>query len=209
MAQTVILDFDMTLVDSIRAITRGLNKIAERFGLRHVNAGDTRRVISLPAKSFWSALWGRYEEEWSRYFLAEVSKEEKNYLEITPGAKELLRDLKAAGIQVALATNRDDAWRALASIDLAGYFDTAVGSLDVPRGKPAPDMLLLVMEQLRAEPGRCIYIGDSAFDMEAAAAAGIRAIGLTQGGLDRAALLAAGAWQVRDKLAESRDLLGI
>jgi HAD superfamily hydrolase (TIGR01509 family) len=209
MAQTLILDFDMTLVDSVKAITRGLNKIAARFDLRPVDESDTHRVMSLPTKEFWSTLWGTYDERWSEYFIAEVSKEEKNYLEIAPGAEDFLKDLKAAGIQLALATNRDDAWKALASAGLANYFDTAAGCLDVQHAKPAPDMLLLVMEQLQAVPSRTIYIGDAVFDMTAAVAAGIRAIGLTQGGVDRETLLAAGAWQVRDTLTESRSLLGL
>ncbi|UQZ91071.1 hypothetical protein C4J81_18340 [Deltaproteobacteria bacterium Smac51] len=209
MPQTVILDYDMTLVDSIRAITRGLNKIAERFDLRPVDENDTRGVMSLEAKAFWSTLWGRYDEEWSRYFIAEVSKQEKNYLEISPGAEELLTDLKASGVQLALATNRDNAWHALASIDLARYFDTAVGCLDVMRGKPAPDMILMVLDQLNADPCQTVYVGDAVFDMEAARAAGVRAIGLTQGGVSREALFAAGAWQVRENLLESRQLLGL
>lgn len=209
MAQTVILDFDMTLVNSIRAITRGLNKIAERFGLSPVDESDTHKVMSLPTPAFWSTLWGCYDAEWSRYFVDVVSKEEKNYLEISPGAMEFLADLKRAGFQLALATNRDDAWKALASTGMASYFDTAVGCLDVPRGKPAPDMLLLAMEHLKATPSRTVYIGDAVFDMNAAVAAGIRGIGLTQGGLNRETLMAAGAWQVRDTLAEARPLLGL
>lgn len=209
MAQTVIFDFDMTLVDSIRAITRGLNKIAARFNLPPVDESDTHRVMSLATVDFWTALWGRYDEEWSRYFVAEVAQDEKKHLEMAPGTEDFLKDLKAAGMQLALATNRDDAWQALGSAGLAAYFDTAVGCQDVPRPKPAPDMLLLVMEQLKAEPGRTIYIGDAVFDMKAAGAAGIRAIGLTQGGVDRETLLAAGAWQVRDTLLEARPLLGL
>lgn len=199
----------MTLVDSVRAITRGLNKIAERFGLRIVDENDTRRAMSLEATDLWSAVWGHYDERWGEYFLAEVAKDEKNYLEIVPGAEELLMDVKAAGMQVALATNRDDAWKALAAINLANYFDAAVGCLDVPRGKPAPDMLFLVMEQLKAVPEHCVFIGDSLFDMRAARDAGIRAIGLTQSGETREDLIAAGAWQVRDRLSETRALLGL
>lgn len=209
MAQTVILDFDMTLVDSVRAITCGLNKIAEHFGLRIVDEDDTRRAMSLEATDLWSAVWGTYDERWSEYFLSEVSGDERNYLEIVPGAEELLMDLKAAGKQVALATNRDDAWKALAAINLANYFDAAVGCMDVPHGKPAPDMLFLVMEQLKTAPERCVFIGDSLFDMRAARAAGIVAIGLTQSGETRDDLIAAGAWQVRDRLTETRPLLGL
>ena len=207
MVRTVIFDFDMTLVDSIYAITRGLNKMAEHFNLRRVDESDTRRVISLEAKEFWKALWGREDPAWRDYFVTAVAGQEKNYLEVAPGAVDLLRRLKDEGFGVGLATNRDNAWYALGAIGLAKYFDTAVGSRDVPRGKPSPDMILMAMEQMGASPGQTIYVGDSPYDMQAASKAGIRAVGVLEGGTSRADLLAAGAWQVRPTLSDLDDIL--
>ncbi len=210
MTQTIIFDFDMTLVDSIQAITRGLGKIAARFNLRPVGEDEVRKVISLESKAFWSALWGRYDEAWSRYFVDEVSREEKIYLEVVPGAEELLADLKKAGNRLALATNRDDAWQALYDAKLDAYFEAAAGCMDVPCGKPAPDMIFLLLEQMGADPDGAVFIGDSTSDMEAAKEAGVRGIGLVWGaGEDREKLLRAGAWRVADKLAELRPLLGL
>ncbi len=207
MLRTVIFDFDMTLVDSICAITRGLNQMADHFGLTRVNENDTRRVMSLEAREFWSTLWGHHDDAWQEFFLREVAKNEKNYLEITPGAVELLEKMKTAGLGLGLATNRTNAWSALTSIGLASYFDAAVGSGDVTRGKPAPDMLLLALDRLGADAAHTIYIGDAVFDMEAAARAGIRGVGLVEGGTSREDLLKAGAWQVRDNLRDLDDLL--
>ena len=207
MVRTIIFDFDMTLVDSIYAITRGLNKMAEHFNLRQVDENDTRRVMSLEAKDFWKTLWGYDDPAWRDYFVKAVAGQEKNYLEVSPGAVELLRRLRNKGFGVGLATNRDNAWYALASIGLAKYFDTAVGSRDVSRGKPSPDMLLLAMNQMGADPGQTVYIGDSPYDMEAASKAGVRAVGVLEGGTSREDLLAAGAWQVRPTLNDLDDIL--
>lgn len=207
MVRTVIFDFDMTLVDSIYAITRGLNKMAEHFNLRPVDENDTRRVMSLEAKDFWKALWGYDDPSWRDFFMKSVAGQEKNYLEITPGAVELLNRLRNSGFGLGLATNRDNAWYALASIGLAKYFDTAVGSRDVPHGKPAPDMLFMAMNQMGADPGQTVYIGDSPYDMQAAAKAGVRAVGVLEGGTSREELLAAGAWQVRPTLNDLNDIL--
>jgi haloacid dehalogenase superfamily, subfamily IA, variant 3 with third motif having DD or ED/haloacid dehalogenase superfamily, subfamily IA, variant 1 with third motif having Dx(3-4)D or Dx(3-4)E len=206
MVRTVIFDFDMTLVDSIYAITRGLNKMARHFNLPAVVESDTRRVMSFPAKDFWRNLWGYHDEAWNEYFVNEVASQEKNYLELTPGALETLKKLKRQGLSLALATNRDNAWAALASMGLARYFDTAVGSADVAQGKPAPDMILMAMGQLNADPGRTLYVGDAVFDMEAANRAGIRAVGVLEGGTSRAELIRAGAWQVRENLGDLDDI---
>jgi HAD superfamily hydrolase (TIGR01509 family) len=203
MLRTVIIDFDLTLVDSIDAITRGLNQMADHFGLRRVDANDTRRVMSLAVREFWSTLWGDYDDAWEEFFLREVDRNESQYLVIYPGVVEFLEKAKAAGLSLGLATNRGNAWSALTAVGLAAYFDAAVGSGDVARGKPAPNMLLMALNRLGADAASTIYVGDAVFDMEAAARAGIRGVGLTEGGTSREDLSKAGAWQVRDKF---RDL---
>lgn len=206
MVKAVIFDFDMTLVDSIYAITLGLNKMAHHFNLPKVDESDTRRVISYPAKEFWLKLWGYHNEEWNAYFLSEVASHESNYLELTPGALKTLKKLKRKGLSLAMVTNRDNAWGALASMGLASYFDTAVGSRDVANGKPAPDMLKVAMSQMNAEPGQTLYIGDSVFDMQAANRAGVRAVGMLLGGTSKEELIKAGAWLVRDTLNDLDDI---
>lgn len=209
MVKTVIFDFDMTLVDSIYAITRGLNKMARHFNLPLVVESDTRRVMSYQANDFWRNLWGYHDEAWNDYFIQEVARQESNYLELTPGALETLKKLKRQGLSLALATNRDNAWAALASMGLARYFDTAIGSRDVAQGKPAPDMILMAMGQLNADPGHTLYVGDAVFDMEAANRAGIRAVGVLEGGTSREELMRAGAWQVRDTLNDLDDIWSV
>ncbi|MDR0881665.1 MAG: HAD family hydrolase [Candidatus Adiutrix sp.] len=209
MIQTVIFDFDLTLVDSVYAITCGLNKMARHFNLPPVDEDDTRRVMSLEAKDFWFNLWGCYDEAWKDFFIHEVSANEGEHLQLTPGALKLVRRLKSEGLGLALATNRDNAWAALASIGLAQYFDTAVGVADVARGKPAPDMLLMVMDQMQTDPGHSLYIGDAISDMEAAARAGIRGVGILEGGQSREDLIRAGAWQVRENLNDLDDILDL
>lgn len=207
MVQAVIFDFDMTLVDSVYAITRGLNKMADHFNLSKVDENDTRRVMSLSAKDFWRTLWGYHDEAWTDYFLKVVAIEEGSYLEPAPGAEELLKQLKSEGKSLGLATNRGDAWGPLASLGLGPYFDTAVCANDVVNSKPAPDMLLMVMEQMQVDPADTVFVGDSISDMEAAARAGLRGLGLTDGGTSKEDLLKAGAWLVRRNLDELREFL--
>ena len=65
MFQTIIFDFDLTLVNSLYAITKGLNNMAVRFGLPLVNEIDTRRVMSSEAKDFWRNVRGYPDEAWN------------------------------------------------------------------------------------------------------------------------------------------------
>jgi HAD superfamily hydrolase (TIGR01509 family) len=205
--KNIIFDFDLTLADSLPSITLGLRQVARHFGLPKPGEEEIRQLLHLEAKDFWTKLWGRPEPAWNSYFLAEMPQMEKQYLQLIPGARELLQKLKKRGRSLALATNRDNPWAALTATGLAGYFDTAVGARDVARGKPAPDMILLAARQLEADPDQTVYIGDSTSDMAAAAAAGLRGVGLLAGSSSQADLIAAGAWQVCPALDDLANLL--
>ena len=73
----------------------------------------------------------------------------------------------------------------LAATGLAGLFDTIVTWSDVPagRGKPAPDIYLLVAHRLGVAPGRCLVYEDADAGIAAALAAGMHAYHVRTGEL--------------------------
>jgi phosphoglycolate phosphatase len=98
-----------------------------------------------------------------------------------PGARALLATLRAAGLTTGLLTNRRRAlfMHELAKVDgsgWAGLFDVVVCGDDVPRRKPAPDMVLRALAELgqRVAP-EAWFVGDSPTDTAAAKRAGITA----------------------------------
>jgi HAD superfamily hydrolase (TIGR01509 family) len=88
----------------------------------------------------------------------------------------LFRALRSAGIPVAVASgSAKSSWLPL----LARYgleVDAAVGPEDVDRGKPSPDLFLCAAEKLGVSPERCVVIEDSEAGIEAAGAAGMKAL---------------------------------
>jgi HAD superfamily hydrolase (TIGR01509 family) len=110
------------------------------------------------------------------------------------GAKDLLA---SSARQQDLAANR----RALAA---DAFIHAATSSDDANRSKPAPDILVAALEAVSVPAERAVYVGDAVWDMKAAAALGMPAIGLTCGGRSAAELLEAGAAEV---YAGPRDLL--
>ncbi|MFD1930475.1 MULTISPECIES: D-glycero-alpha-D-manno-heptose-1,7-bisphosphate 7-phosphatase [Nonomuraea] len=113
-------------------------------------------------------------------------------VEPMPGALEALRTLRAAGIPVAIVTNQSGVARGLITPDqlhqvnerveeLLGPFDAwAICVHDEDDGclcrKPNPGLVLRAAGTLGVEPADCVVIGDVGRDMEAARAAGARAI---------------------------------
>jgi pyrophosphatase PpaX len=107
------------------------------------------------------------------------------------GMDDVLIALKDEGRKLGLvsAKRRSTVELAFAATAIGHLFDVVVGGEEAPRQKPAPDTLLLALERLGETPDRAVYVGDSPFDMGAAKAGGLHAIGVTWGGVhDRDAL---------------------
>ena len=121
-----------------------------------------------------------------------------------PGVAALVEALDAAGVVWAIATSsrREQVAASVAALELVTE-PRIVDASHVTNAKPAPDLLLEAARQLGVEPVACWYVGDSTWDMLAAAAAGMTAIGVTAGAaVDRAALERAGAAVVVETLDE-------
>jgi HAD superfamily hydrolase (TIGR01509 family) len=96
-----------------------------------------------------------------------------------PGARELLLELREAGIPTALVTMsiRKLAVVVVDAIDFPA-FDVIVGGDDVAHGKPQPDAYLRAAELLGVDPKDCVAIEDSRPGVTAAAASGAATIGV-------------------------------
>ncbi len=89
---------------------------------------------------------------------------------------ELIRLLRAAGFPVGIASgSARRSWLPMLT-KFGVEVDATVGADDVKRGKPYPDMYLQVAEKLGVPPARCIVIEDSDVGIEAAQAAGMKAL---------------------------------
>jgi HAD superfamily hydrolase (TIGR01509 family) len=110
------------------------------------------------------------------------------------GARSLLVALEHSALPWAIATSSraEQVGVSVAALELPEPPLIVDGS-HVEHAKPAPDLLLLVAERLEMAPGQCWYVGDATWDMRAAKAAGMVAIGVPYGAADEAALSEAGA----------------
>ncbi|GGX36863.1 HAD-IA family hydrolase [Streptomyces chryseus] len=120
------------------------------------------------------------------------------------GVPEMLRELRGRGIPLAVATGKagDRARALLAQLGLADMFETIIGSDEVARPKPAPDMVRLAVSVLGARPEETVMIGDAVTDLQSAHGAGVAAVAALWAGVDEEALLAAGPVAILNRPAE-------
>jgi phosphoglycolate phosphatase len=127
------------------------------------------------------------------------------YLEpLYPGAREAVMALAARG-DMALGMATGKSRRGVAAVlgrhGLLELF-TTIHTSDSAPSKPHPEMILAAMRETGAAPDDTIVIGDTAFDMTMARAAGARGIAVGWGYHPRASLVEAGAHAVIDDFSQ-------
>ncbi|MDQ2944271.1 MAG: HAD family hydrolase, partial [Candidatus Dormibacteraeota bacterium] len=125
-----------------------------------------------------------------------------------PGAHELLQTLDERGLPWAIATSsrREQVDASINALRLARR-PTIIDGSRVEHAKPAPDLLLFAARKLGVEPARTWYVGDAIWDMQAARAAGMPAIGVVSGSATAEELEEAGAWLTIDNLGQLMHLI--
>jgi pyrophosphatase PpaX len=181
----VLFDLDGTVVDS-----GGIILASMRHATRTVLGRD------IPDEALMAAVGGPGLEHQMRGFgpdhveeLIRVYREHNeplhDQLQICVGMDDVLVALKDQGRKLGIvsAKRRRTVELAFASVEIGHLFDVVVGGDEHEKQKPEPDLLLLALERLGAEPATAAYVGDSPFDMQAARAAGMHAVGVTWGGI--------------------------
>jgi HAD superfamily hydrolase (TIGR01509 family) len=211
----LVFDLDGTLVDTVEtriaAWIQALDDAGfptDRETLAPLIGVDGKRLASEVAAIAGRPIDDRTAEEIDRRS-GELYQRLNRSPRPLPGVPELVEVVEARGIEWAIATSsrKEQVATSVAALELERE-PTIVDASHVKHAKPEPDLLLLAARQLRLEPARCWYIGDSTWDMVSAVAAGMIAIGVTAGSaVDEAALSGAGAATVVETLAEIGDAL--
>lgn len=183
-AWAAIFDWDGVIVDSSAAHERSWERLAKENSYP-LPTDHFRRGFGMKNEEIIPDLlgWTRDPEAVARLSLRkeELFREEvrAGALEPLPGVREGLAALDAAGVPRAIAssTHRANIELLLARLRLDG-FAAVVSAEDVSRGKPAPDVFLSAAARLGVAPERCVVFEDTPIGLQAARAAGMRAVGM-------------------------------
>jgi beta-phosphoglucomutase len=110
------------------------------------------------------------------WFLEYVEQMTPN--EIFPGVKKLIDNLRANGLRIGLASSSKNAARVLELLGITNLFDVVVDGTMIKNSKPDPEIFLLAAAKLGLTSDECVVFEDAEAGVEAAAAAGMRCVGI-------------------------------
>jgi HAD superfamily hydrolase (TIGR01509 family) len=199
----VIFDVDGTLVDNayfnVVAWARACHDFNVPIDCARLHSligmgGDqlTQQLVGHQLREL-DAAQGRYMQE----FIAEVKP--------LGGGGDLIHTLDRRGMHVGIATSgaADTAKTYLRRVlDELSIVDSIVTRDDIEATKPAPDLIAVALQRSGVSPESALMIGDTRWDVEAAARCGVRTIALRSGGRSDAELRRAGAIAVYENVGE-------
>lgn len=177
----IVFDLDGTLIDSAADLAAAVNSMLGDFGCEPLPVPEVRRMIgdgvamlvarALAARDCRQADVARAAEIFMRHYASDATSLTTAF----PGAAEALQALRAAGIPLAVCTNKPERITAgiLDALGLAGYFTRVIGGDSLPFRKPDPRVLLTLLGAFSARPESSLLVGDSEVDAATADAAAV------------------------------------
>lgn len=210
---TIIFDLDGTLLNTLADLAAATNHALAEHKLPQRTTDEVRLFVgngihklierAVPADTP-AKLQEKVFASFNSYYKQHCADSTCPY----EGVPQLLQQLRAAGCRTAIVSNKADyGVQALAKQYFDGQLDAACGERAGIAKKPAPDMLLAIMQQLKAEPASTIYIGDSDTDLDTARNAGVACIGACWGFRGRAFLEAHGAKLLAENVGDIWELI--
>ena len=187
--EAVIFDLDGTLLDTLADLADSMNASLQQLGYpTHPQeayryfVGDGMRQLArrvLPADQVDESK----VETVVRLMSAEYDKRWHVKTKPYPGMEETLDHLAAAGLKLAVLSNKPDAFTKLMTPVLLprGKFRLVLGARPGVPIKPDPQAALEIAGSLGVRPDKILYIGDTGTDMRTANAAGMNAVGAAWG----------------------------
>ena len=213
MPTTAILDIDGTLVDTNYHHALAWYRAFRQHGIvlplwrihRHIGMGGDQLVPALAGEGVEEELGDAIRATEKPLYLSLIEE-----VEPFDGARELIVELNERGHTVVLASSakENEVDHYLDVLDARELAQDWTTSADVEATKPAPDLVRAALVKAGGDGrGPGVMLGDSTWDCEAAARAGVETVALLTGGYSEEELREAGAVAVFESIAELRARL--
>ncbi|MGU3432408.1 HAD family hydrolase [Actinomycetes bacterium M1A6_2h] len=206
MPKAALFDIDGTLVDSNYAHIGAWSRALREAGSA-VPSWRIHSCIGMDGSLLLDTLIGSSdsdEAQRAKKLHDEYYAEEGKSLQVLPGARELLSEMRSRGVTVVLATSApENELKVLRGLlDVEDIVSVVTSAEDADVAKPRPDVVRTALERAGVSADEAVFIGDSIWDMKACTSAEVVGVGVRSGGIAEAELLSAGAHSVFDDAAD-------
>lgn len=185
-----IFDLDGVIVDTARYHFLAWKNLADQLKIPFTEEDNERlkgvsRMESLRIILELGNL--EIEDSLKEKYAARKNKLYNNYIskmtpgDILPGSMEFIKELKGAGIKVAVGSASRNTPVILGRIGMDGLFDAVVDGNSVHKAKPDPEVFLTAARMLETEPQYCIVFEDAVAGVQSAINAGMICVGIGSG----------------------------
>lgn len=209
--RAILFDLDGTLIDSAPDIAAAVNELLAGRDLpplrvdqvKAMIGGGVKKLVERAFAASGSPLAGGTLEEANRAMAPTYRRHLTGLTRLMPGVREALTHFHLNALAMGVVTNKPQlaAREILLHFHLTEYLGAIVGGDAVTCLKPAPDALLLALDQLGVEATDTLMVGDSSSDVGAARAAGMPVV-LLRGGYTQIPVEELGADLVCDSLLD-------
>jgi len=191
----IVFDFDGVVVDSEPIHLAGFQRVLATVGVEMTREAyyaeylgfDDRGCIEAAARDQGVQLAAHRVAQLIAAKTKMVKRLLSDCIDALPGAAELIRAASEAGVPLAICSGalRDEIELASRAVGVWDCFDVVVAAEDVKQGKPDPAAFRLAAERLADKlgreiaPERCVAMEDSPAGIDAARAAGMKALAVT------------------------------
>lgn len=188
MIKGVIFDLDGVLVSTDEMHYQAWKRLAQELHITGFTREDNRRQRGVSRMASLEIVLEKADRTYSEEEKIELA-EQKNgyYLElleemdesaVLENVKDVLEKLKNGGLLLAVGSASKNAPVILEKTGLMPYFDKISCGLDTTKSKPDPEVFLVAAKKLGLPPEECLVVEDSAAGIEAAAAGGMKSLGV-------------------------------
>lgn len=182
--KAIIFDLDGVLTDTSEYHYRAWKHLADDEGIPFTHEENDAHLRGVGRReSLAYLIRGRqYTEEQiqemmdrkNRYYNALIEQMSPN--EVVPGGKELLTEIRKAGIKSAIASASKNCRTVLERLDIVDYFDGIADGNSVVNSKPAADIFVYAAGLVNVPTIDCLGVEDADAGIEAIKIAGMRAL---------------------------------
>lgn len=188
MIKGIVFDLDGVLVSTDELHYQAWKRLADELGITGFNREDNRRQRGVSRMASLEVVLEKAERIYRKEEKEKLAERKNDYyLELLKDMDnsavlnrvyEVLGELKAKNLLLAVGSASKNAPAILDKTGLMPYLNQVSCGLDTTKSKPDPEVFLVAAKKLNLRPEECLVVEDSAAGIEAAAAGGMRSLGV-------------------------------